>query len=134
LSFWESTFDRLLILFSQPLPVIGIQDAPPIITPPKYAWQSDMLQIINSRRRLICNSHLPSGNRIEKDSIAEERFHSLQFYSHVRFPVTNNVMIRIVLTLMMMAPWTGEILDVKGAFLHGDFEEGNNLYMGEKVL
>ncbi len=29
-----------------------------------------------------------------------------------------------------MAGWVGEILDAKGAFLHGDFEEGKNVYMG----
>ena len=36
-------------------------------------------------------------------------------------PVTNEMTIRIILTLMIMAIWIGELLDVKGAFLHGDF-------------
>ena len=36
-------------------------------------------------------------------------------------PVTNEMTIRIILTLMLMALWIGELLDVKGAFLHGDF-------------
>jgi hypothetical protein len=31
---------------------------------------------------------------------------------------------------MIMVGWVGEILDVKDAFLHGDFEEGKNVYMG----
>jgi hypothetical protein len=44
--------------------------------------------------------------------------------------VTNDVTIRIVLMLMIMVKWSGEILDVKGALLHGDFEEGKNVYMG----
>jgi hypothetical protein len=39
-------------------------------------------------------------------------------------PVTNEMTIRIVLTLMTMAGWVGKLLDVKGAFFHGDFEEG----------
>jgi hypothetical protein len=30
---------------------------------------------------------------------------------------------------MMMAAWVGEILDVKGAFLHGGFDKGKNVYM-----
>jgi hypothetical protein len=30
---------------------------------------------------------------------------------------------------MIMAAWIGEILDVKGAFLHGNFDEGKNIYM-----
>jgi hypothetical protein len=44
-------------------------------------------------------------------------------------PVTNDVTIRIVLVLMLMADWVGELLDVKGAFLHGDFEDGRNVYI-----
>jgi hypothetical protein len=35
-------------------------------------------------------------------------------------PVSNEMVIRIVLVLMIMAGWVGEILDVQGAFLHGD--------------
>ena len=30
---------------------------------------------------------------------------------------------------MLMAGWTAYIVDVKGAFLHGDFEDGENIYM-----
>jgi hypothetical protein len=36
-------------------------------------------------------------------------------------PVTNEMTIQIILTLMIMAIWLRELLDVKGAFLHGDF-------------
>jgi Reverse transcriptase (RNA-dependent DNA polymerase) len=39
----------------------------------------------------------------------------------VAAPVTNEVTVRIVMTLMIMAAWAGELLDVKGAFLHGQF-------------
>ena len=34
-------------------------------------------------------------------------------------PVTNDVTIRMMLTLALMAGWIGYIIDVKGAFLHG---------------
>jgi hypothetical protein len=44
-------------------------------------------------------------------------------------PVTSDTTIRIVLTLLLMAGWYGELLDVKGAFLHGEFEEGEQLFM-----
>jgi hypothetical protein len=44
-------------------------------------------------------------------------------------PVTSDTTIRIVLTLLLMATWYGKLLDVKGAFLHGQFEEGKQLYM-----
>ena len=37
-------------------------------------------------------------------------------------PVTNDVTIRIIMTLALMAGWVGHIVDVKGAFLHGEFE------------
>jgi hypothetical protein len=38
-------------------------------------------------------------------------------------PVTNDITIWIVVILMIMAKWVGELLDVKGAFLHGQFGE-----------
>ena len=44
-------------------------------------------------------------------------------------PVTSDVTIRIVVTLMLMAGWTGEVLDIQGAFLHGLFEDNEELYM-----
>ena len=44
-------------------------------------------------------------------------------------PVTNGMTTRITMILMIMAGWCGEILDVKGAFLHGQFENGEKLCM-----
>jgi hypothetical protein len=38
-------------------------------------------------------------------------------------PVTNNMTIQIVMILMIMATWFGKLLEVKGAFLHGQFGE-----------
>ncbi len=38
-------------------------------------------------------------------------------------PVTNSATIRIVLVLMVMASMIAHIVDVKGAFLHGEFED-----------
>jgi hypothetical protein len=43
-------------------------------------------------------------------------------------PVTNTGMIQIVLILMIMANWQGQIVDVKGAFLHREFEDGKVIY------
>jgi hypothetical protein len=42
--------------------------------------------------------------------------------SSISAPVSNEMVIRIVLKLMIMANWVGEILDVQGAFLHGRFD------------
>ena len=39
-------------------------------------------------------------------------------------PVTNDMSIRTVMVLALMAGWTAKIIDVKGAFLHGEFDEG----------
>jgi hypothetical protein len=44
-------------------------------------------------------------------------------------PVTNASTIQIVLILMIMANWQGQIVDVKGAFLHGEFEDCEVIYM-----
>ena len=43
--------------------------------------------------------------------------------------VVNEMTICIVFTLMVMAVWYAEVVDVQGAFLHGEFEEGTELYM-----
>jgi hypothetical protein len=39
------------------------------------------------------------------------------------------MVICIVLVLMIMAGWVGEILDVQGAFLHGEFDQGEEVDM-----
>ena len=44
-------------------------------------------------------------------------------------PVTNSATIRIVLTLMIMASMLAHVVDVKGAFLHGEFEDGEIIHM-----
>jgi hypothetical protein len=44
-------------------------------------------------------------------------------------PVTNSATIRIVLMLMVMADMLAHVVDVKGAFLHGEFEDGEIIHM-----
>ena len=44
-------------------------------------------------------------------------------------PVVNKATIRIVMILMVMAGWYCKLLDVKGAFLHGEFDKGQKIYM-----
>ena len=44
-------------------------------------------------------------------------------------PVASETTIRVVLTLMVMAGWHAEVLDIKGAFLHGEFEDEERVYM-----
>ena len=46
--------------------------------------------------------------------------------------VTNSATIRIVLMLMIMASTLAHVVDVKGAFLHGEFEGVEIIYM--KIL
>ncbi len=44
-------------------------------------------------------------------------------------PVTNSATIRIVLMFMIMASMLAHVVDVKGAFLHGEFEDGEIIHM-----
>ena len=45
-------------------------------------------------------------------------------------PVTNDMSIRIVMVLTLMAGWVAKVVDVKGEFLHGGFNEGTEpVYM-----
>jgi hypothetical protein len=44
-------------------------------------------------------------------------------------PVVSGATIHIVLIMIIMAGWCAELLDVKGAFLHGTFEKGRKVYM-----
>jgi hypothetical protein len=40
-------------------------------------------------------------------------------------PVSNACTIQIVLMLMLMVDWHGRIVDIKGAFLDGEFKDSN---------
>ena len=54
-----------------------------------------------------------------------------QHYNHLTISslVTNSATIRIVLTLMVMTSMLAHVMDVKGAFLHGEFEDGEVIHM-----
>ena len=47
---------------------------------------------------------------------------------NIAAPVSNDASIRIVFVLMLMASWKNYLLDVKGAFLMGLFENGEEIY------
>ncbi len=49
--------------------------------------------------------------------------------SSTHAPVSNAGTIRIVLIIMLMIDWHGQIMDVKGAFLHGELEDSKVIYM-----
>ena len=49
--------------------------------------------------------------------------------SSIHAPVTNPATIRIVLTLMLMGNMKSEVVDVNGAFLKGDIEDGEVIHM-----
>ena len=50
--------------------------------------------------------------------------------SSIHAPVTNDVSVRIMFTLALMASWIGKISDVKGAFLKGDLDTSKEqMYM-----
>ena len=43
--------------------------------------------------------------------------------ANISSPITNNMSIRIIMVLAIMASWEAKILDVKGAFLCIEFKE-----------
>ena len=50
--------------------------------------------------------------------------------SKISAPVTKEATVHIVMTLMVLEVWSGQVFDMKGAFLHGEFKEGEEVYMG----
>ena len=47
---------------------------------------------------------------------------------NISSPVTNDVTICLLFIIMIMAMWAAYLLDVKGAFLHGQFRNGEEIY------
>ena len=59
-----------------------------------------------------------------------EQVDGKHYQSHdISAPVTNDMTIRIIFVLMILAGWTSHLVDVKGAFLHGLFADNEVLYM-----
>ncbi len=54
-----------------------------------------------------------------------------QYYnaSSISAPVTNGMTIRSVLMLMLASGGGAHVVDVKGAFLHGEFKVGEKIYI-----
>lgn len=95
----------------------------------------------------VLKSELPKGTKVIKSTWAMkkkangkykaritargfEQIDGKHFQSHnVAAPVVNEITIRVIFVLMIMMQYVGELLDVKGAFLHGDFEEGEQVHM-----
>jgi Reverse transcriptase (RNA-dependent DNA polymerase) len=51
--------------------------------------------------------------------------------SSASYPVTNDTTIRVIFALAMLAGWKGYVIviDIKGAFLNGRFDKGEELYL-----
>ena len=43
-------------------------------------------------------------------------------------PVTNDVTVRVCLVLMLMTGWMARLVDINGAFLHGEFDNGEVIF------
>ncbi len=54
-----------------------------------------------------------------------------QYYdrSSISAPVTNGMTIRLALTLMLASGGIAHVVDMKGAFLYGEFEDGEKIYI-----
>jgi hypothetical protein len=49
--------------------------------------------------------------------------------SNISSPVTNDATIRIIMVLMIIFKWSAQLVDVKGAFLCGNFKDGEEIFM-----
>jgi hypothetical protein len=49
--------------------------------------------------------------------------------SSISAPVTNGMTIKLVLALMLASGGIAHVVDVKGAFLHGEFDDGEKIYI-----
>ena len=54
-----------------------------------------------------------------------EHYNSFSIYS----PITNGMKISFMLMLMLMADFEKQVIDVKGAFLHGGLQDGKKIFM-----
>jgi hypothetical protein len=120
--------------------------------PDRKAWETEIgneheCMVKNNGWELVKKSSLPKGTKVidstwacKKKSTGKLcwRLNALGFKqvegvhyngTSTHAPVTNAGAIRIVLILMLMADWQGQIVDMKGMFLHGEFEDGEVIYM-----
>jgi hypothetical protein len=59
-----------------------------------------------------------------------EQVDGVHYDSHnVSAPMANDMTIQMIMVLMMMANCCGKLLNIKGAILHGDIEDGKNVFM-----
>jgi hypothetical protein len=49
--------------------------------------------------------------------------------SNISSPVTKYVTIRIIMVLMIIFKWRAQLVDIKGAFLCGNFKDGEEIFM-----
>jgi hypothetical protein len=54
----------------------------------------------------------------------------VHYFSHsTASPVANELKIKVVLTFLVLTTWKAQVIGVKGAFLKGQFTDGENLYL-----
>ncbi|KAL7563155.1 hypothetical protein ACA910_014434 [Epithemia clementina (nom. ined.)] len=135
---------------TQELHVLTYKEA--MRTPDRDKWQQaveeEYERMINNNVFIPCpKSEVPAGSKIltstwamkkKANGVYRGRINAKGFQqedgehydSHATFaPVVAEMTVMIVFTLSIMANWLAWVLDVKGAFLHGDFEKGRKIYM-----
>jgi hypothetical protein len=123
--------------------------------PDGVRWQAEVeneyqQMVTNKVFKVVLSKDLPSGTKIidsvwvmkkKNNGTLRGRMNARGFKqiegqhyddTTISSPVTNSETIRIVLTLMIMASMLAHVVDVKGAFLHGEFEDREIIHM--KVL
>eukprot|EP00957_Ditylum_brightwellii_P204756 15340724-Ditylum_brightwellii.AAC.1 len=74
----------------------------------------------------------PKPNGIKRARLTARGFEQqdgLHYHSHdLSAPVVNDMTIRMIMIMIIMAGWATRLLDVNGAFLNGRFQNGEKLY------
>jgi hypothetical protein len=100
-------------------------------------WCRDACPKIGGRGRCK-NPHIDMGHEEKSNGTLRARLNGRGFEQvpgihydpkSISAPVVCMMTIRIVFILMLMAWWKGHVLDVRGAFLKGDFGDDETLYL-----
>ena len=95
--------------------VVKLEDVPPGVKMLTTTWAMKLKSNGTYRARINMRGYeQEDGEHYDSASISS--------------PVTNDVSIRVMLTLMLMAQMRAYIVDVKGTFLIGEFDNGEELY------
>ena len=90
-------------------------------------WKAVKKKTLNQGTKVIdstwiCKKKSNVTLRARMNAICVKQVEGEMYQSNsIAAPVTNDVTICVVLTMMLLSFWHGQIVDINGAFLHGHF-------------